>query len=95
MENIFDFIYTSKIPITLFGISFSLLTAIVFSYPKCLRLFAMVVALTVFGPKPKATILIPKFLKDLLMFLTASGSDGSPSVNVKKIDRLYRELRGH
>ena len=61
----------------------------VFSYPKCLRLFAIVMALTVFGPSPKATMLIPKFLKDLVIFLTASGSDGSPSVNVKKMSGLF------
>jgi len=77
--------YPSKILITLLGISFSLLTAIVFSYPKCLRLFAIVVALTVFGPKPKATMLMPNPLRDFVIFLTASGSEGSPSVNVKKI----------
>ena len=75
---------------TLLGISVSLLIAIVFSYLKCFRLLAIVVALTVFGPNPKAIILIPNDLNDLLMFLTASGSDGSPSVSVNKISRLDR-----
>ena len=59
--------------------SFSLLTAKVFSYPKCFKLVAIVVALIVLGPKPMATILIPRPFKDLVIFLTAFGSDGSPS----------------
>ena len=45
----------------------------------------MVVALTVFGPNPKATMLIPNPFSDFVIFLTAFESDGSPSVNVKKI----------
>ena len=82
-------IHTSKILITLFGMSFSLLTAIVFSYPRCERLFAMFVALIVFGPQPIATMFMPNPLIDFVIFLTASESDGSPSVNVKKILGLF------
>ena len=49
----------------------------------------MVVALTVFGPNPKATMVIPNPFSDFVLFLTASESDGYPSVNVKKISGCF------
>ena len=34
-------------------------------------------------------MLMPNPLRDFVIFLTASGSEGSPSVNVKKISGLF------
>src|SRR3972149_3006445 len=72
--------------------SFNLLTAKVLSYPRSFKLFAIIVALVVSGPRPIATIFIPKLLNVFTIARTASGSDGSPSLRVKKISGLYLRL---
>ena len=46
-------------------------------------------ASVVSGPTPMATIFMPSSFKSLIIERTASGSEGSPSVSVRKISGFF------
>lgn len=74
--------------------SFTSLIANVSSYPKYFRLFAIDNECVLLMPNPIAIIFIDFFLNVFIICLTAFGSVGSPSVNVKNIFGFFNNTKG-